>query len=205
MNQVVNSKRLRKKEAPDKRILKHALQEFSAYGYAGARMDRIAQKANLSKRMLFYYFQSKEHLFEVVLAEALRLGRVSEPSSDDALATSPFWSAFHMDNPQWARLLAWEGLEGQKSNLSRWKKRRAADKARLKGLQSLLRARTWADNLDPFYILYALIAVQFAPVLLPNLAYVMLGEDVNTPNFRRKWVALVSAFGAAVTKKKTAA
>jgi AcrR family transcriptional regulator len=205
MNQMVKPKRLRRTETPDKRILKHALHEFSAYGYAGARMERIAQKAKLSKRMLFYYFKSKEHLFEVVLAEALQLGRVSEPSSDDALATSPFWSAFHMDNPQWARLLAWEGLAGQKSNLPRLKKRRAANKARLKSLEASFGTRVWAENLDPFYVMYALIAVQFAPVLLPNLAYVMLGEDVNSPNFRRKWVALVSALGAAVTKKKAAA
>jgi hypothetical protein len=75
----------------------------------------------------------------------------------------------------------------------------------LKSLEASFGTRVWAENLDPFYVMYALIAVQFAPVLLPNLAYVMLGEDVNSPNFRRKWVALVSALGAAVTKKKAAA
>jgi len=202
MNQTVNPKGHRAGEAPDQRILKQALHEFSAYGYAGARMDRIARKAKISKRMLFYYFKSKAHLFEVVLAEALQIGRVAEPSTDDALATSPFWSAFHMDNPQWARLLAWEGLEG-KSNLPRWKKRRAANEERLKRLESMFRTRVWAENLDPFYVMFALIAVQFAPVLLPNLAYVMLGEEVHSPRFRAKWLALVSALVAGMTKKKS--
>jgi AcrR family transcriptional regulator len=202
MNQKVNPKEPRKSDAPDQRILKCALNEFSAYGYAGARMDRIAKKATISKRMLFYYFKSKAHLFEVVLSEALQLGRVNEPSSDDALATSPFWSAFHMDNPQWARLLAWEGLEAKKLNLPRWKKRRAANMARLKSLESSFNARTWAEDLDPFYVMFAIIAVQFAPVLLPNLAYVMLGEDVNSPRFRTKWVTLVGALASAVAKKK---
>ena len=49
------------------RILSAALQEFSAYGLAGARMDRIAAAAAVNKALLYYYFQSKENLYLAAL------------------------------------------------------------------------------------------------------------------------------------------
>ena len=37
------------------RILEAAKQEFAAHGLAGARVDRIAEKAGANKRMLYYH------------------------------------------------------------------------------------------------------------------------------------------------------
>jgi len=45
------------------RILDAALTEFSSYGLAGARTDRIAQAAGVNKALLYYYFDSKENLY----------------------------------------------------------------------------------------------------------------------------------------------
>lgn len=50
-------------------ILRAARAEFAALGLGGARVDRIAAEAGLNKRMLYYYFQSKEGLFTAVLEE----------------------------------------------------------------------------------------------------------------------------------------
>jgi AcrR family transcriptional regulator len=49
------------------RILSAALEEFSQYGLAGSRMDRIAEAAGLNKAMLYYYFSSKEELHRAVI------------------------------------------------------------------------------------------------------------------------------------------
>ena len=49
------------------RILAAALAEFSRYGLGGARVDRIAARARANKRMLYYYFGSKDDLFLAVL------------------------------------------------------------------------------------------------------------------------------------------
>lgn len=55
----------RKKET-NQRILNAALKEFSTYGFSGARMERIAKSAKINKAMIFYYFSSKENLYETV-------------------------------------------------------------------------------------------------------------------------------------------
>jgi TetR/AcrR family transcriptional regulator len=49
------------------RILEAAVKEFSAHGLAGARTDRIAVAAGVNKALLYYYFESKEKLYEGAL------------------------------------------------------------------------------------------------------------------------------------------
>lgn len=51
-------------------ILSAALDEFAAYGLGGARMDRIAERAEVNKRLIYYYFENKESLFLAVLEKA---------------------------------------------------------------------------------------------------------------------------------------
>lgn len=48
-------------------ILKAAVAEFVAHGLTGARVDAIAERTKTSKRMIYYYFGSKEQLYVEVL------------------------------------------------------------------------------------------------------------------------------------------
>ena len=48
-------------------ILEVATAEFAANGYAGARVDEIAARTRTTKRMIYYYFGSKEGLYLAVL------------------------------------------------------------------------------------------------------------------------------------------
>jgi TetR/AcrR family transcriptional regulator len=50
-------------------IVDAALKEFAELGLAGARMDEIARAAGVNKALLYYYFQSKEHLYEGVIEQ----------------------------------------------------------------------------------------------------------------------------------------
>jgi TetR/AcrR family transcriptional regulator len=54
-----------------KAILEAALQAFSAYGFRGATIDAIAEKAGMSKPNLLYYFPSKEAIYVAVLEDTL--------------------------------------------------------------------------------------------------------------------------------------
>lgn len=48
-------------------LLNAAVTEFAREGYGGARVDRISKAAKSNDRMLYYYFQSKEKLFNQVI------------------------------------------------------------------------------------------------------------------------------------------
>ncbi len=53
-----------------KRILAAALTEFSGHGLAGARMDEIAERAGVSKPMIYAYFGDKSELYKAALRES---------------------------------------------------------------------------------------------------------------------------------------
>ncbi len=62
--------RPRNADRSQKDILDGALAEFAGHGLGGARMDRIAERAGVNKRLIYYYFESKESLFLAVLERA---------------------------------------------------------------------------------------------------------------------------------------
>src|SRR5258708_12655469 len=49
------------------KILAAALSEFSERGFAGARVDAIARRARVNKRMLYYCFGTKQDLYREIL------------------------------------------------------------------------------------------------------------------------------------------
>jgi TetR/AcrR family transcriptional regulator len=68
-------------------ILAAAERVFAESGLAGARTDAITAAAGVNKALLYYYFQSKEHLYEAVVENHLRefnrvaLGVLNGPGS----------------------------------------------------------------------------------------------------------------------------
>lgn len=69
------------------KILEVSEQEFAKDGYAGAHLQRIASRVGVQKTALYYYFPSKEALYEAVLARMLAvfervvLGALEAPGS----------------------------------------------------------------------------------------------------------------------------
>jgi AcrR family transcriptional regulator len=139
MNDLVHSTTLRKpvaKRAPAKPqvaaasrtndpvrtmtgILEVATQEFASKGLSGGRIDAIAEATRTSKRMIYYYFGSKEGLYLAVLEESYRKMRQieSELHLDDlqpeqALrALVEFTFDHHSGNEDYIRLVMNENME----------------------------------------------------------------------------------------------
>ena len=99
-------------------ILEVAAHEFAAAGYAGARVDRIADHTRTTKRMIYYYFKGKEQLFIAVLERAYAGIRRAEQSIDvehldpvsaiQRLAELTF--DHHQANPEFVRLVSIENI-----------------------------------------------------------------------------------------------
>jgi AcrR family transcriptional regulator len=66
---VVGPRKSRKNnpEKTRENILQEAIVEFVQQGLSGARVDAIADRIHTSKRMIYYYFGSKEQLYVEVL------------------------------------------------------------------------------------------------------------------------------------------
>jgi len=56
----------------EEKILEAAKRVFQEQGFSGARMQEIADEAEINKSMLHYYFRSKDKLFQKVFQESIR-------------------------------------------------------------------------------------------------------------------------------------
>lgn len=61
-----------KNSKTEQSILNAAISIFQKKGMAGARMQEIADEANINKAMLHYYFRNKQQLFEAVFMSAFQ-------------------------------------------------------------------------------------------------------------------------------------
>jgi len=75
-------RRSRDPERTKEEILVVATQEFAERGFAGARVDEIASQTRTTKRMIYYYYGSKERLYLAALERAYEDIRVTEASVD---------------------------------------------------------------------------------------------------------------------------
>ncbi len=81
------SERRSESESSREEILAVATEEFAQRGLAGARVDAIAERTRTSKRMIYYYFESKEGLYKAVLEHVYSQIRSIESQLDvDSLA-----------------------------------------------------------------------------------------------------------------------
>jgi AcrR family transcriptional regulator len=70
--------RRRDAERTKREILDVASREFADRGFAGGRVDDIAEQTRTTKRMIYYYFGGKEQLFVAVLERAYAAIRAEE-------------------------------------------------------------------------------------------------------------------------------
>lgn len=108
----------RSPEATKADILDVARTEFAANGFSGASINVIAEKTKTSKRMIYYYFDSKEGLYQSVidanyqmmrdLDSHVELERVKPTDALIALITMTF--DFHQMHPEFVRLIAIENI-----------------------------------------------------------------------------------------------
>lgn len=99
-------------------ILEAATQEFAEKGLAGARVDLIAEATRTSKRMIYYYFGSKEGLYIAVLEQEYRRIRETEarlhlddlPPEDALRRLVGSTVDYHLGHPAFTRLVMTENI-----------------------------------------------------------------------------------------------
>jgi AcrR family transcriptional regulator len=100
-------------------ILEVALREFADKGLSGARIDEIAAATRTSKRMIYYYFGSKEGLYLAVLEHSYREMRRIEgelmldnlPPEDALRRLVEFTFDHHVAHEDYIRIVMNENIE----------------------------------------------------------------------------------------------
>jgi len=180
-------------------ILAAALKEFANHGFAGARVDAIARRAGINKRMLYHYFGDKEALFRAVLRK--KIGERQE--FDQALTGNPeenipFWFGAACQDLDWVRLLEWEALQYPKHPIIDREKRLAACAYAVKRIRQGQKRGTLSSEYDPAQLLLTIRAMTFFPIAFPQLTRMITGREVQDPKFQRDRIEFLKKFARAL-------
>jgi len=176
----------RNPERTQERILLAAFKEFAAKGFAGARVDCIAQRAAINKRMLYHYFGDKEALFREVLRRKIEQRQAwGVATPDDPRESLPYWFDLACKDKDWIRLLEWEALQfGEGRLIDEERRVEAARQAVERILRRQARGRLSPD-LDSRNMLLAMLALTWFPVAFPQLTRLITGLTTSDPCFIR--------------------
>ena len=163
---------VRDAERTKQALLAAAEVEFSTKGLAGARVDVIAEQAAANKRMLYYYFGSKEELYLAVLEraygsmrEAERKLNLTDLAPREAIKT---WVEFKFDycqqHQQIIALLAGENMLGA-VHLKRSRRLRDMNMSLVDGISALLDAGVATGDIrpgiDPVHLYISMSALSY--------------------------------------------
>jgi len=179
------------------RILSAALKEFAANGFAGARVDAIARRAAINKRMLYHYFGNKEHLFrEVLRLKMAERQALAETLSGDPAESLTFWFQAACKDNDWVRLLEWEALQEADGRLIDEKNRRAATARGLERIRQRQARGQISAELDPRHVMLAMRSLTMFPAAFPQLTRLIMGRPVSDSQFQKDRAAFLRKFAS---------
>ncbi|MBO9554602.1 TetR family transcriptional regulator [Cellulomonas sp.] len=159
------------------RILAAAADEFAERGLAGARVDRIAERASANKQRLYAYFTSKDLLFDAVVEHRIDQFVDAVPfDADDLPGYAVRLLDFNLEHPELVRLLLWHTLErpGVLERLPEWGR---ATTAKVGALQASLDRRGTAD-VSAERLLTQVLGLVHGLLLVPGAAQGAVREDL---------------------------
>ena len=190
---------LRDPRRTQERILAAAVSEFSAKGFSGARVDAIARRASINKRMLYHYFGDKERLFRQVLRQKMAQRAAWLAASPmDPIELLPYWFDLACKDPEWIRLLEWEALQVFERKLIDEKKRREALGRAVAKIRRRQKIGLMSRELDPRHILLSHMALTMFPLAFPQITWLITGLSVRDPRFQKARSEFLRRFSAAL-------
>jgi AcrR family transcriptional regulator len=184
-------------EETKRNILAIATEEFSAMGLTGARVDAIAERTNTTKRMLYYYFGSKEGLYEAVLEkvyadireheQALRLNEMDPVEGLREFVEFTF--DYHDKHRDFVRLVAIENVHAAKY-IEQSKTFKSRNSTVTKAIEDLIArgvaAGKFRDDVDPIDLHLLISAFCFHRVANRHTWGTAFGRDPSGPRSRAR-------------------
>lgn len=181
-------------------ILSAATHEFSRHGLGGARVDRIAVRARTNKRMLYYYYGSKDALFLAVLEHTYasirdaekRLSMLDAPPAEGISRLVRFTWEYYLAHPEFLTLLNSENLHRAK-HLRRSRDVRAMNSPLIETLATVLaRGRdegVFRGGVDALQLYISIAALSYFYLGNNHTLSAVFGRDLATSRARDERLA----------------
>ena len=181
-------------------ILAAAREEFALYGLGGARMDRIAERAALNKRLIYYYFEDKEKLFQAVLEQAYRDIRDAEHNlhlldmkpADALRKLVEFTWTYYLEHPEFLTLLNSANLHKAR-HLQESKRAREMNSPLIEMLAQILergrRDGSFRGGIDPLQLYVSIAGLSYFYLSNNHTLSAIFGRDLMSAKARNERVS----------------
>jgi len=178
-------------------ILEAASAEFAQHGLAGARVDRIAEQAGLNKRLIYYYFGSKDDLFLAVLEAAYAQIRQAEqalhlqdmPPAQALRRLTEFTWDYYIAHPEFLTFLNSENLH-QGRHLAHSRRAQDVNSPLVETLGGILeRGRqdgSFRGGIDPVQLYVSIAGMAYFYLSNRFTLSAIFGRDLMTPKARNE-------------------
>jgi len=178
-------------------ILLAARDEFAQHGLGGARVDRIAERADVNKRLIYYYFKSKDELFLAVLEQAYAHIREAEtrlhlrdmPPAQAIRRLTEFTWEYYLEHPEFLTLLNSENLH-QGRHLAMSSQARETNSPLIETLAEILeRGRAeglFRGGIDPVQLYVSIAGMAYFYLSNNHTLSAIFGRDLMTPKARHE-------------------
>ena len=173
-------------------ILNAALEEFALFGLGGARIDRIAERSNLNKRLIYYYFTDKDQLFQAVLESAYEQIREKEkelnlqslePTAAVRTLVEFTWN-YYLEHPEFLTLLNSENLHKAR-HIQESPNARALNSPLIELLGAILEkgrlSGEFRGGIDPVQLYVSIAALSYFYLSNNSTLSSIFGRDLMSP------------------------
>lgn len=183
---------LRDPERTRASILRAATAEITAKGLNGTRVDSIAKRAGVNKRMLYHYFGDKQGLYLAVLEDTYAAIRTAEISLNltalDPIAGMRklvlFTWGYFIEHPEFLSLLATENLN-RAAYLKKSKRIRHLHAPLVGMIGDLLergaKQKIFRAGVDPVELYITIAALGFFYMSNRHTLSTIFGKDLSAP------------------------
>ena len=169
------------------KILAAALAEFSARGFAGARVDAIARRARVNKRMLYYCFGTKQDLYrEVFRRKIAERSEWLEASPDDFAGVLAHIYLSGGTDIEFVRLMEWEAIDSGGRKCIAEAERRALFEKAVARLRVLQRKGGIPRGADLTQLFISMLSIALFPLVMPQIIRLIHGMEPTDPRFMRQ-------------------
>jgi AcrR family transcriptional regulator len=177
-------------------ILAVAAREFAQYGLSGARMERMAAKMAVTKRMIYYYFESKEALYQAVLEKSYHDIRENDSKSsfediDPVKAITRMIEEtleHEISHPEFIRLVINENIHHQARFLARAPEIKRANRVVIERLEAILKrgreAGLFRADIDAVEVHMVISAMCVFRIANRHTFKALYGRDLFSPSLR---------------------
>jgi len=183
-------------QATPDRILEAAIDEFAEHGLAGARVDRIAERAGANKQLLYRHFGSKEGLFDAAMrAMVARFNEIRRTLPDTLEGRLPYYFERATEDRQWVRLLQWEALQTGEGPTVNEDERAAHMQHAVDTVRADQAAGALPADLDAGQLFLTFQALAAHPSAFPQMTRFITGLNPTDPVFRAQRAEFLRRLG----------